>query len=384
MVQRFLLPLAALVAAAVLGGVVAVVVWQAVEESRPAAAPSATPAPAQPAADPPPPVDVPPAEAGSVVDVVERTLPGVVHVTVGGDAPPAAEEEEEDESRPVPPLRPQRPQLPPGHPRAAGSGFLIDSRHVVTNQHVVGSAETVTVRFHDGEEVEARVVGADPSTDVALIELEEEQPGAAILPMGASQSLRVGEPVIAIGSPFGLQGTVTTGVVSAVGRDIRAPDGFTIDGAVQTDAALNQGNSGGPLLDAAGRVVGMNAQIATESGVHSGIGYAIPIETVRAIAEELEQSGSVQHPYLGVMIEDAPNGGARIAEVVEGSPAERAELLADDVVLRVGDDEIETADELRRTVAEHRPGDELELRIRRGGEERTVTVELGRRPSGSQ
>jgi putative serine protease PepD len=372
MVQRFLLPLAALVAAAVVGGVVAVATWQALDDSGPATATAVGPAPAQPVADPPP-----AAPPGSVVEVVERALPGVVHVTVGS----GAEEEADAEEPPVvPPLRP----APPGHPRAAGSGFLIDARHVVTNQHVVRAARTATVRFHDGEEVEARVVGTDPSTDVALLELPQEQEGASVLPLGSSTSLRVGEAVIAIGSPFGLQGTVTTGIVSAVGRDIRAPDGFTIDGAVQTDAALNQGNSGGPLLDAAGRVIGMNAQIATESGAHSGIGYAIPIETVRTIAEELERSGSVQHAYLGVMIEDAPDGGARVAEAVEDGPAANAGLRADDVVVRAGGTDIETADELRRAVAAMSPGDELELRIRRGEDEQTVTVELGRRPSATE
>lgn len=369
MIQRFLLPLAALVAAAVVGGVVAVATWQALDDRGPAATPTTAPAPAQPVADPPP--------AGSVVDVVERALPGVVHVTVGGGDEDA---EAEEPPRLVPPL----PPAPPGHPRAAGSGFLIDARHVVTNQHVVGSARTATVRFHDGEEIEARVAGTDPSTDVALLELPREHESGAALPLGASTSLRVGESVIAIGSPFGLQGTVTTGIVSAVGRDIRAPDGFTIDGAIQTDAALNQGNSGGPLLDAAGRVIGMNAQIATESGAHSGIGYAIPIETVQAIADELERTGSVQHAYLGVMIEDAPDGGARVAEAVEGGPAASAGLRADDVVIRAGDTQIETADELRRIVAEMSPGDELELRVRRGDEQETVTVELGRRPSSTE
>ncbi|HVM17102.1 MAG TPA: trypsin-like peptidase domain-containing protein [Gaiellaceae bacterium] len=378
MLTRILLPFAALVAAAVLGGVAAVATWETVVDDAPPAEESRQPAPAQPAADPPP------AAAGSVVDVVERSMPGVVHVTVGGGAE-AEGDEGEEAPRPAPRiLPPESLPIPPNHPRSAGSGFLVDARHVVTNQHVVGRAQTVTVRFHDGEEVEARVVGADPSTDVALIELPEPQPDEVVLPPGASQSLRVGEPVIAIGSPFGLQGTVTTGVVSAVGRDIRAPDGFTIDGAIQTDAALNQGNSGGPLLDAAGRVIGMNAQIATETGAASGIGYAIPIETVRAVADELRRTGTVRHAYLGVMIEDAPNGGARIAEVVEGGPAARAGLRAGDVVVRANGAEIETADELRLRVAERSPGDELELRVRRGGDERDIDVELGQRPSASE
>lgn len=359
MAQRILLPLAALLAAALLGGVAAVGVWTALDDTEPAAAPAT--APAQPASSPP----------ASVADIVEQALPGVVQVTVGSDGGLEL-------PRVVPPS--PRPELP----QAAGSGFLIDARHVITNQHVVGSARTVTVRFHDEEELEARVLGSDPSTDVALLELPREHPGATPLPLGSSESLRVGEPVIAIGSPFGLQGTVTTGIVSAVARDIRAPDGFTIDGAIQTDAALNQGNSGGPLLDAGGRVVGVNAQIATESGASAGIGYAIPIETVRSIADQIRESGSVEHPYLGVLIEDAPDGGARLAEVVEGSPADRANLRADDVVVRAGDAAIETADELRRAVAALSPGDELVLRVQRGEAERTVTVELGRRPSAGE
>ena len=369
MFQRILLPLAALFSAAVLGGVVSVAAWQALEDDGAPAA-SRTPAPATPAADPPP--------AGSLVDVIEGALPGVVHVSVG-DAEDAPEADEEERPPLLPPsLRPERPQLP--QPRASGSGFLVDATHVVTNQHVVGRATTATVRFHDGEEVQARVLGTDPSTDVAVLELPEPQPDSAVLPLGASETLRVGETVIAIGSPFGLQGTVTTGIVSAVGRDIRAPDGFTIDGAIQTDAALNQGNSGGPLLDAAGRVVGMNAQIATDSGVSAGVGYAIPIETVREIARQIEESGTVEHAYLGVLIEDAPDGGARIVEVNDGSPAARAGLRAGDVVVRAAGEEIETADELRLLVSGQRPGDELALEVRRGDDTVDVTVELGTRP----
>jgi putative serine protease PepD len=311
---------------------------------------------------------------------VEQALPSVVHVTVGdANEPDAGDERPRGLPRVVPPLD------PPLLPRSAGSGFLIDERHIVTNQHVVGSADNVTVRFHDGEEAQARVLGTDPSTDVALLELSEEHEDAAVLPLGSTESLRIGDPVIAIGSPFGLQGTVTTGIVSALDRDIRAPDGFTIDGAIQTDAALNQGNSGGPLLDGAGRVIGMNAQIATESGVSSGVGYAIPIETVREIAAELERDGTVEHPYLGVMIEDAgEDGGARVGEVVDGGPADRAGLRADDVVIRAGDSDVASADELRRIVADAKPGDELELRVRRGDDERTITVELGKRPASTE
>jgi S1-C subfamily serine protease len=373
MAQRILLPFAALIAAALLGGVAAVGAWEALDDTEEATTPTTatgTPAAAQSR----------PSGSASVADVVEQALPSVVHVTVGD----SDESDAEDEGpRVLPRVVPRLD--PPLVPQRAGSGFLIDERHIVTNQHVVGPADNVTVRFHDGEEAQARVLGTDPSTDVALLELSEEHEDAAVLPLGSTESLRIGDPVIAIGSPFGLQGTVTTGIVSALDRDIRAPDGFTIDGAIQTDAALNQGNSGGPLLDGAGRVMGMNAQIATESGASSGVGYAIPIETVREIAAELERDGTVEHPYLGVMIEDAgEDGGARVGEVVDGGPADRAGLRANDVVIRAGDSDVASADELRRIVADAKPGDELELRVRRGDDERTITVELGRRPASTE
>jgi S1-C subfamily serine protease len=365
MIQRVLLPLAALLGAAVLGGVVAVAAWTALDGPRdPAPAPAAVAEPAvspsRPAADAP----------GSVADIVESVLAGVVEVSVG-----SADEAEADDS----PL-PRFPFPTPERLRATGSGFVLTAGHVVTNQHVVRSAETVMVRFHDGEEVEARVVGTDPSTDVALLELPEDAPDAPALPRGSASALRIGDPVLAIGSPFGLQGTVTSGIVSALERSIRAPNGFTIDGAIQTDAALNQGNSGGPLLDLQGRVVGMNAQIATDSGASAGIGYAIPIETVREVAAELERHGEIAYAYLGVTIQDA-DGGAGVVDVVEGSPADGAGLREGDVIVRAGESAIESGDDLRVAVAARRPGDELELLLRRNGEEQTVTVELGRRPA---
>jgi putative serine protease PepD len=355
MVKRMLMPFTALLSAAFLGGIAAVGVWEALDRPETASGQGATAPGAQPVAAP---------ATGSLADVVDAVLPGVVHVNVG--------DREEQEEREAPGLQ----------PRASGSGFVIGPRQVVTNQHVVGSASTVQVRFQDGKAVEARVVGTDPSTDVALLELPSDRADVA-LPLGATSGLRIGDPVLAIGSPFGLQGTVTAGIVSALDRAIRAPNGFTIDGAIQTDAALNQGNSGGPLLDRRGRVIGMNAQIASESGGNDGVGYAIPIETVRKIADELQRSGRVDHPYLGVMIEDG-EPGARISEVVPDSPAARAGLRDGDVVLRAGEERIDDADELRRIVGAARPGDQLALEIRRSGATRTITVGLGRRPSADQ
>lgn len=263
-----------------------------------------------------------------------------------------------------------------------GTGWMYDATHVVTNQHVVAGTNEVTVRFEDGREAQARVIGSDPSTDVAVLELNEGADAPAALERGSTESLEVGDPVVAIGSPFGQEGSLTTGVVSGLGRTIQAPDGFPIDDVVQTDAALNPGNSGGPLLDSDGRVVGMNAQIASESGSNAGIGYAIPIETVQSVVEQLLEDGEVRHAYLGVRLADAENnGGARIVEVLQGGPAADAGVREGDVVVGVGGEEVQNGDDLRRAVTARQPGDELELELRRDGDTRNVTVELGTRPS---
>lgn len=266
---------------------------------------------------------------------------------------------------------------------ATGSGFVIDKQgHIVTNQHVVSGSRSVNVEFSDGSTVDAEVVGTDPSTDVAVLDVN--RPAAQLTPVSfASEgSLEVGDPVIAIGSPFGLQGTLTTGVVSALGREIQSPNGFTIENAVQTDAALNHGNSGGPVLDTQGRVVGVAAQIRSENGGNVGIGYAVPGDTAKRVAADLIQDGSVEHAYLGVSL---PNdGAARIEQVNNGTPADRAGLRAGDRVTAVDGDQIESGDELRERIDAQRPGDKLTLTITRSGDERTVEVTLGERPATAQ
>ena len=265
---------------------------------------------------------------------------------------------------------------------ATGSGWVLDGEgHIVTNQHVVAGAEEVTVKFHDGTEVQAKVVGTDASSDVALLKLNEIPDDLQPLETGSTESLRIGDPVVAIGSPFGLQGTVTAGIVSAKDRQLRAPDGFTIDGAIQTDAALNHGNSGGPLLDLDGQVVGMNSQIASESGGNDGVGYAVSIENIERVVEQLKSGGSVDYAYLGVQIGDNEDGGAQIAEVRDGTPADEAGLESGDVVTEIDGEEVADGDDLRRAVAEHEPGDELELTVERDGDTETITVTLGTRPS---
>ena len=270
-----------------------------------------------------------------------------------------------------------------GQGGATGSGFVIDQEgHIVTNQHVVAEGQSVVVRFSDGSEVDADVVGTDPSTDIAVLDVD--RPSARLTPLSfaGDGSLQVGNAVIAIGSPFGLEGTLTTGVISALGREIESPNGFTIENAVQTDAALNRGNSGGPVLDSGGRVVGVAAQIRSESGGSDGIGYAIPGDTAQRVARELIQDGRVEHAYLGVSLPD--DGAARLAQVVNGSPADEAGLVANDEVTAADGDAIETGDDLREAIAAKKPSDKLSLTIRRNGEERTVQVTLGQRPASAE
>ena len=272
-------------------------------------------------------------------------------------------------------------QTPGGE--ATGSGFVIDKEgHVVTNQHVVDGARSVRVVFADGTEVKATVVGTDPSTDIAVLDVDRPASELTPLRFAPSGSFAVGDPVVAIGSPFGLENTLTTGVISAMGREIRSPNGFTIENAIQTDAALNHGNSGGPVLDTQGRVVGVAAQIRSESGGSDGIGYAIPGDTAQRVAEALIQDGKVEHAYLGVSLAD--DGAAKLLDVRAGSPAERAGLRANDVVTAVDGTAIETGDQLREAIDAHKPGDEIQVKVRRGGSERTFTVELGTRPATAQ
>ncbi|MBD0338782.1 MAG: trypsin-like peptidase domain-containing protein [Thermoleophilia bacterium] len=357
--KRVIAPVAALVAAGAVGGLASVAAWEAIDGESTTTVTATTPVE---------PVSSTTQAQSSVAGIVERAMPSVVEVKTESAA----------ETFPSPFPNP----APSPRVQGVGSGWVYDDDgHVVTNQHVVGGTDEVTVVFEDGTEVPATVVGADPSTDVAVLKLEEGHE-APVLPLGSTSSLKLGDTVIAIGSPLGLQGTVTAGIVSGLGRDIRAPNEFTIAGAVQTDAALNHGNSGGPLLDSSGRVVGMNAQIASETGANTGIGYAIPVETVKRIADQLIATGKVEHPYLGVVIEDAESG-ARLVEVRSGSPAAEAGLRQGDVVTEIDGEPVESSDDLRRAVERHKPGDELELAYERDGESATVTVTLGSRPASS-
>jgi putative serine protease PepD len=270
-----------------------------------------------------------------------------------------------------------------GSSGAAGSGFVLDGDgYILTNDHVVDGADTVRVRFEEGAPIAARVIGADPSTDLALLKIDPSGHKLTALALGSSAALKVGQPAIAIGSPYRLEGTLTTGVISALGRSITAPNNFPIDNVVQTDAAINPGNSGGPLLDGRGRVVGINAQIATNSGSNDGVGFAIPIDTAKQVVPQLKSGKEIKRPYLGVSTSDAETGsGAVVERVIAGGPADDSGLRPGDRILSVGDRSVSDAADVASAVVAQKPGDQVSVRVRRAGAERTVKVKLGTRPS---
>jgi putative serine protease PepD len=265
--------------------------------------------------------------------------------------------------------------------RAQGSGWVYDpSGHIVTNQHVVDGAQSISVRFWNGAAYRATLVGTDPSTDLAVVKVSAPASVLHPIQLGNSASLQVGQPVVAIGSPFGLEDTVTAGIVSALHREMTAPNSFTIPDSIQTDAAINHGNSGGPLLDLNARVIGVNAQIESDSGGNDGVGFAIPANTIRTIVTQLVGGGAVKHAYLGVSIATAENG-VRLNEVRAGTPAERAGLEEGDIVTSVGGSRVRTASDLSTAIDARKPGDRVSLTYTRDGQSHSVTVTLGERPS---
>jgi len=268
-----------------------------------------------------------------------------------------------------------------GTAKAQGSGWVYNSSgNIVTNEHVVDGASSISVRFWNGKTYSASVVGTDKSTDLAVIKVDAPSSELHPLSVGNSADLQVGDGVVAIGSPFGLEETVTSGIVSALHRAIEAPNNFTINDSVQTDAAINHGNSGGPLLNSQGQVVGVNAQIRSDSGGNEGVGFAIPSNTVRSIATQLISTGKAEHAYLGVAI-DATASTAKIASVKAATPAAQAGLKAGDVVTAVDGTSIASGDDLTRAIDSHKPGDTITLKYRRGGSEHTVDLKLATRPS---
>jgi putative serine protease PepD len=266
-----------------------------------------------------------------------------------------------------------------GSRSAEGTGFVYDAGgNLITNQHVISGASSVRVKFSDGSTYKATVVGSDPSTDVAVLHVDAPSSKLHPLTLGDSSRVSVGDGVVAIGNPFGLDGTVTSGIVSAVGREISAPDDTPIENAIQTDAAINHGNSGGPLLNLQGQVIGITSQIQSEGGGNDGVGFAVPSNTVKSIASQLISSGKVEHAFLGVTPTDAA-GGVRISSVKSGSAADDAGLKVGDVVTQVNGNRITDQSQLRAVISARKPGDKLTLTIRRDGSTKTVVATLGTR-----
>jgi putative serine protease PepD len=268
-----------------------------------------------------------------------------------------------------------------GSSSAEGTGFVYDSNgDIVTNEHVVDGASAVRVKFPDGSTYKATVVGTDTSTDIAVLHVDAPSSKLHPLTLGDSSKVQVGDGVVAIGNPFGLDGTVTSGIVSALNREISAPDNTPIVGAIQTDAAINHGNSGGPLLDLHGDVIGITSQIQSDSGGNDGVGFAVPSNTVKTIASQLIAKGSVQHPLLGVTPTTA-SSGVGISSVEKGTGAADAGLKVGDVITSVNGTTVTQAEQLRAIIAGHKPGDTLTLTIRRNGATKTVRATLGSRSS---
>jgi putative serine protease PepD len=298
----------------------------------------------------------------SVNAIYQRTHKGVVEITVSG--------------------RTQESPFGGQTQQAQGSGFVYDTEgRIVTNEHVVDGAQSVSVKLWNGKSYDATVVGTDPSTDLAVLDIDAPASVLSPLPLGDSDKVQVGNTVVAIGSPFGLEQTVTAGIVSALHRQMTSPNNFTIDNSIQTDAAINHGNSGGPLINSSGQVIGVNAQIASDSGGNEGVGFAIPSNTAKSIVSQLIDSGKVEHAFLGVALQDATGAGAEISRVTANTPARRAGLRAGDVITQVDGKRIGTGDELRAAINAKSPGDAVSVTYRRGGETHTVRVTLANRPS---
>jgi putative serine protease PepD len=317
--------------------------------------------------------------------IYRQTYQGVVEITVSS---------------------PQQTPMGNQEAQAQGSGFVIDSDgHIVTNEHVVDNADSVSVRFWNGNTYKASVVGSDQSTDLAVIKVDAPQSVLHPLTLGDSSKVSVGDAVVAIGSPFGLEETLTGGIVSAVHRQMQAPNNFTINDSIQTDAAINHGNSGGPLLDSSAQVIGVNAQIAGQTGANVGVGFAIPSDTVKSIADTLISSGKVEHAYLGVSVQEIPStvadqlgavAGVEITLVRSNTPAKDAGLVGStgkktidgqqyptggDIITAIDGQSMTSSEAVQQAIDSHHPGDKISITYWRKGESHTVSVTLATRPT---
>jgi S1-C subfamily serine protease len=375
---------------AVFGSIAIAAGWTQSSSNDDGTAALAEPALAQPA------TDQGPTKALSVNRIYQKDAPGVAFIQA------------ETAPRPTSPFNPFGGG---GGGTATGSGFVIDTAgHILTNAHVVDGADKIQVTLggQDSQPLDAQVVGKDTSTDVAVLKIDAPADQLHPVQLGDSSDVRVGDPVVAIGNPFGLDRTATSGIVSALQREISAPNGFTIRNVIQTDAPINPGNSGGPLLNSAGQVIGITSQIESPNGGGNvGIGFAVPINTVREVARQLIDNGQVQHAFLGIsgtdltpQIVDVLNlsvkQGALVQSVVPGSPADDAGIKAGsadvtidgqqlraggDVITAVDGNPVKTMDDVVSAVDAKQPGDKVELTLNHGGSERTVTVTLANRPA---
>ena len=362
--------------------------------------------PAAPSAAPPPPVAsaaiASQARAGLTINqIYERSKSGVVQI----NSTSVVETIEPDPVFGLPFGFPELQQR-----EALGSGFVIDKAgHVVTNYHVVENARRISVSFSNRDRVNATVVGVDPSTDVAVLKVEVKSRALTPLPLGDSDGVRVGDPVVAIGNPFGLERSVTAGIVSALQRQIAAPNSYSIDQVIQTDASINSGNSGGPLLNGLGEVIGVNTAIATGSDIERGnvgIGFAVPINTVKNVAAQLIEHGKVERAHLGVEVQPIDeqlaelfrlpvDHGLIVQRIEDGSGAQEAGLragttrvvvagesyvLGGDIIVKVGDTEVRTIQQLRDAITAYKPGEKVDLEIYRGDDTEQVEVRLGQQP----
>ncbi|MGE0668219.1 MAG: Do family serine endopeptidase [Sphingomonadales bacterium] len=326
-------------------------------------------------------------------DLAEKVMPSVVNISttqeVGGTDLSGGEDGEQPQ---LPPGIPdffrdffENRKIPPQEAHALGSGFILDaSGIVITNNHVVENADKVVVILNDGTEMDAEVLGQDRRTDIAVLKVKPTKPLQAVQ-FGDSDALRVGEWVIAVGNPFGLGGTVTAGIVSAIDRDINAGP---YDDFIQTDAAINQGNSGGPLFDMDGKVVGVNSVIYSRSGGNVGIGFSIPSRLVQRVVADLRKFGQVQRGWLGVGIQPVDQAiadsvglktarGAMVTNVVEGDPADKGGVRSGDVILEFDGKEIEDTRTLLRAVADASAGRKAPLVVWRDGAKKSLTVQVG-------